>query len=107
MHHDPALWTDPDEFRPERFLHERPPAQQYLPFGGGPHQCLGRQFSLLEAVTAVVTILRQGKFELTSGQFGGRLRPAIALEPDPHPRAVFSLHRAGPGMAADHDGTAR
>lgn len=89
---DPALWDAPEEFRPERFLDGRPPVQQYFPFGAGPHQCLGRQFSLLEAQLATATILRHGRLVLTGDRATTGLRPAIALSPDPHPRAVFVPH---------------
>ncbi|HEY6309433.1 MAG TPA: cytochrome P450 [Streptosporangiaceae bacterium] len=109
MHRDPELWADADEFCPERFLGGRPPAQQYLPFGAGPHQCLGRQFSLLEAVIATTTILRHGRFAFTTDRVASRLRPAIALEPDPHPRAVFAGYDGIAGRSAgcrDRDGAA-
>jgi cytochrome P450 len=60
----PALWPEPDRFRPERFapggaMHpaRRRPTTAYFPFGGGPRLCIGEHFALLEAriVLAVVT----------------------------------------------------
>ncbi|MGW4645022.1 cytochrome P450 [Kitasatospora sp. NPDC004289] len=90
MHHDPELWEAPEEFRPERFLGDRPPAQQYLPFGAGPHQCLGRQFSLLEAQLVAATVLRHGLVELLDPEPVTALRPHIALAPEPNPQAVFT-----------------
>lgn len=92
IHRAPALWEAPEEFRPDRFLGRRPPVQQYFPFGAGPHQCLGRQFSLLEAQLATATILAHGRFTLLGDRAATGLRPAIALTPDPSPRAVFTPH---------------
>ena len=39
-----------NEFRPERFLGDNPPAPgTWIPFGGGTRRCIGAGFSLLEA----------------------------------------------------------
>jgi cytochrome P450 len=58
-HRDPAVWERPDVFDPERFSPERSagrPRYAYLPFGGGPRQCIGMQFALIEAqiITAML-----------------------------------------------------
>lgn len=55
MHHNPELYARPDEFRPERFIEETPPASTWMPWGGGRKHCLGRHFALLE----VQSILRE------------------------------------------------
>ncbi|MFD3694918.1 cytochrome P450 [Streptomyces sp. NPDC058646] len=101
IHRAPQLWDRPEEFRPERFLGERPPTQQYFPFGAGPHQCLGRQFSLLEAQLASAVILRHGTLRVDIPPGGTGLRPTIALAPHPHPRARFLPHAAGAGRGGD------
>ena len=44
IHHDPSIWTEPECFRPERFFKEEESSIQacsWLPFGGGPRQCIG------------------------------------------------------------------
>ncbi|MEU2872715.1 cytochrome P450 [Streptomyces olivoreticuli] len=50
---DPAHHDDPDSFRPERFLDGQPPANTWIPFGGGARRCLGAGFALLEATVAL------------------------------------------------------
>ncbi|HEX5114942.1 MAG TPA: cytochrome P450 [Pseudonocardiaceae bacterium] len=50
---------DPDEFRPERFLDGQPPANTWIPFGGGVRRCLGAGFSLLEASVVLGEVLRR------------------------------------------------
>ncbi|WP_121254599.1 cytochrome P450 [Nocardioides ferulae] len=41
---------DPEVFRPERFLGQNPPANTWIPFGGGVRRCIGAGFSLMEGV---------------------------------------------------------
>ncbi|HEY0951874.1 cytochrome P450 [Nocardioides sp.] len=48
---------DPDVFRPERFLGQNPPANTWIPFGGGVRRCLGAGFSLMEGVAILREVL--------------------------------------------------
>ncbi|MFJ8228493.1 cytochrome P450 [Streptomyces sp. NPDC094448] len=47
VHHDPAVFPDPQRFDPGRWLPGAPavPRSSYLPFGLGSRQCLGEHFS--------------------------------------------------------------
>jgi cytochrome P450 len=47
---DEQHFPDAEEFRPQRFLGDNPPAPgTWIPFGGGTRRCIGAGFSLLEA----------------------------------------------------------
>ncbi|WP_205855650.1 cytochrome P450 [Phytoactinopolyspora endophytica] len=60
VHADPALYPDPQQFRPERFLGDDPvPASNWIPFGGGTRRCLGAGFSLMEATEVLRALLRR------------------------------------------------
>src|ERR1700690_253284 len=51
-HRHPDFWPDPESFQPERFRDGVPTGASrfsYVPFGGGPRQCLGLTFALTEA----------------------------------------------------------
>jgi cytochrome P450 len=45
---NPRVYEDPEEFRPERFLHSAPDTFAWIPFGGGIRRCIGASFALLE-----------------------------------------------------------
>ncbi|HVS78518.1 MAG TPA: cytochrome P450 [Steroidobacteraceae bacterium] len=66
LHRHPAYWKQPDAFVPERWdgeaAEERRPKFAYLPFSGGPRQCIGNHFALMEA-TLILTTLAQ-RFEV-------------------------------------------
>ncbi|KAL3650053.1 hypothetical protein CASFOL_006456 [Castilleja foliolosa] len=52
LHRDPKVWSNPDEFRPERFLEEHKNVGymgqnfEYTPFGSGRRMCPGVSFAL-------------------------------------------------------------
>jgi cytochrome P450 len=58
MHSDPALFDQPERFRPERFLTDGGGSTYtWIPFGGGRRRCLGAAFASLEMRVALRTIL--------------------------------------------------
>ena len=65
LHHDPKYWTEPETFEPERFLAEnrdKITPYTYIPFGGGPMNCIGMRFALLEAKLAIAHLVFNFKF---------------------------------------------
>jgi cytochrome P450 len=85
VHRRPKLWPDPERFDPERFTADRVAARPrfaYLPFGGGPRQCIGNQFALVEATLALAMIGQRFEARLVPGQ---RIvpEPLITLRPKP------------------------
>jgi len=66
--HRDARWFDaPLEFRPERWengLAKQLPRFAYFPFGGGPRQCIGNTFALMEASVVLATIGQKFRFQL-------------------------------------------
>lgn len=59
-----ASYPDPLEFRPERFLDNRPDTFAWIPFGGGVKRCLGAAFAQTELRTVLHVLLRRGDFRL-------------------------------------------
>jgi len=61
---------NPEGFDPERFTPEQAanrPRYAYFPFGGGPRQCIGNEFALMEATLVLATVARQYRLHLVPG----------------------------------------
>jgi cytochrome P450 len=68
---DPRWYEAAGEFRPERWegdVLKRIPRFAYFPFGGGPRQCIGNVFALMEATLVLATIGQRYRFRLVEGQ---------------------------------------
>lgn len=85
-HRNPEFWPSPEAFDPERFLPGGPehPRLSYIPFGGGPRQCIGGAFALQEALIALGTLAARFDPALVAGhrvepQLGITLRPRYGL----------------------------
>ncbi|KAI8373763.1 cytochrome P450 [Blakeslea trispora] len=60
IHMNPRYWRNPEKFIPERFeKHACPPTMAYMPFGQGPHQCIGMNFSLIEQKVFLTMLIKR------------------------------------------------
>src|SRR5229473_1371593 len=69
VHRDTRWYEAPEEFRPKRWendLMKRLPRFAYFPFGGGPRQCIGNTFAVMEATLILATIARKFRLRLVS-----------------------------------------
>ncbi|XP_052368256.1 cytochrome P450 3A27 isoform X2 [Oncorhynchus keta] len=67
LHRDPEIWSDPEEFKPERFSKENKEPidpNTYMPFGAGPRNCIGMRFALIMIKLAMVEILQSFTFSV-------------------------------------------
>ncbi|KAH9496506.1 hypothetical protein Btru_043205 [Bulinus truncatus] len=66
LHHNPHLWEDPLEYKPERFHPDKQNSMdpfQFVPFSAGPRNCIGQNFAMNEMKTTISRVIR--KFKLT------------------------------------------
>ncbi len=79
VHRHPDLWSDPDQFLPERFA-KRPAPFTYIPFGVGPHGCVGGHLAMVEGPLILALLMRRL-----------RLRPADRVQPKPMPGLTLRM----------------
>jgi cytochrome P450 len=101
IHRHPEHWADPEAFQPDRFLGERRKERHrysYVPFGAGPHLCIGKHFALLEAHLLLAAIA--GRYELRHVPSHRAvthatitLRPRYGMQMTLHPRRPMGASR--------------
>ncbi|XP_076810022.1 cytochrome P450 3A5-like isoform X2 [Clavelina lepadiformis] len=63
LSHDEEYWTDPYQFNPQRMEDmSKIDPMVFQPFGGGPRNCIGMRFAMMEIKMAICKILKE--FEL-------------------------------------------
>lgn len=87
VHLRPDIYPDPLEFKPERWIGEKPGTYTWIPFGGGVRRCIGASFAMAEFEIVMRAIGRAGvllpvgepeaptqRFITTSPARGGEVR---------------------------------
>jgi cytochrome P450 len=90
-HHATKYWESPESFDTQRFTREKDKLRTpftYLPFGGGPHGCIGGNYAMLQILMILSELLRRYDFELTPGQTI-EARPMVILRPRNGIRMTF------------------
>jgi cytochrome P450 len=96
VHHDPEIYRDPYEFRPERFLDEPPGTYTWIPFGGGRRRCIGASFAMLEMQIVLRSVLAARELRPAGNGFERARRRNITIKPEHGARAMLGERmRAG------------
>ncbi|WP_313918647.1 cytochrome P450 [Tahibacter sp.] len=98
LHHDPRSFAEPNDFRPDRFMPGAPdiPRSAYLPFGAGPHFCLGQYFASVEMALVAAHIVQNFDLCLEAGAVLPEATVDIALKPKTTLRVQFTRRRKAP-----------
>jgi cytochrome P450 len=90
LHRNPRLWTEPEIFDPTRFLvGPEPDRSRFLPFGLGPHVCIGAQLAMTEAVLVLARVLRARTVRLVASD--RPVLPVATLSTRPDHSPAFRL----------------
>jgi cytochrome P450 len=81
VQHDPEIYPEPYEFRPERFLSEPPGTYTWIPFGGGRRRCLGASFAMLEMKLVLRSVLARNEVRVGGAGLELSRRRSITLSP--------------------------
>ncbi|WP_435215574.1 cytochrome P450 [Luminiphilus sp. nBUS_16] len=83
LHRHQEYWENPNAFIPDRFLAEGEGSIQegaYIPFGVGPHTCIGAGFAQAEAILIIAELVRRFDFRRADTR---PVRPAARLTTRP------------------------
>jgi cytochrome P450 len=100
IHHHPSFWEEPEKFDPERFSPERSANQAHFahfPFGGGPRQCIGSGFAMLEACLVLTTMMQHYRFRRAPNQ-QVVAKPGVTLRPQEGIRVLISRYHANAAL---------
>lgn len=97
LHRDPRWFSEPDAFRPERFLPEAEPPVRgaWIPFGVGPRVCIGQHFALLEMTVVAAMLLQRFRLALPEPAPQALPKMNVTLRPDESVQLLLQLRRPG------------
>ncbi len=98
-HRRPERWPEPEQFRPERFLEQKPAAYEFLPFGGGVRRCLGAAFAMYEMKIVLAEVLTRVTLRAAPGYQVRVVRRSVTLAPSEGMPVVVE-RRGVTGLAA-------
>ncbi|MCE7001284.1 cytochrome P450 [Kibdelosporangium philippinense] len=66
------IWPEPERFMPERWdpahpAYRKPGPHEFLPFGGGPHRCVGSTLAISELTVLLTRLLARVELDLEPG----------------------------------------
>ncbi|WP_052488885.1 cytochrome P450 [Streptomyces sp. 150FB] len=94
IHRHERHWSDPERFDPDRFSAESRKGRHrfaHMPFGAGPHLCIGKHFALMEAHLLLAALVRRYEFRHVPAhrvvnQASITLRPRYGMSMTAHAR---------------------
>lgn len=97
-HHMERYWPEAEKFDPERFCPEHKKGRQpyiYMPFGGGPRNCIGAAFAQVEVKAVIARLLQSFNFAWDSQAVHPHM--GATLEPRPGVPLLVSRRQEGQG----------
>ncbi|XP_057953084.1 beta-amyrin 28-monooxygenase-like isoform X3 [Malania oleifera] len=85
-HKDPSLFSSPENFDVSRFEEAGTSPFSYVPFGGGPRMCLGKEYARLEILVFLHNLVKRFKWDLVI------LNEKIEYDPMPTPAKGLLIH---------------
>jgi len=81
-HHNPAVFSEPGRFIPERFMTgDSPPYYSYFPFGLGNRLCVGKHLAQQQMPVIISTIIQNTNLSLAQGYKPSPVRYMVFIAP--------------------------
>ena len=93
VHRRPEVYSEPEQFRPERFLERRFGPNEWLPFGGGNRLCIGMAFALYEMKIVLATVFSKLTLERPDRARTKMVRRGILIAPADGTRLLVRARR--------------
>ena len=97
MHHDPAIFDQPEQFRPSRWSKIKPSVYEYNPFSAGPRMCIGAAFATMEIKIALAMMLQRFRVERLAST---RVDQRVAITMAPRDGLRMRIRKADGAWAA-------
>ena len=91
-HRDERMWDHAEQFNPDRFDRKASHRQApfiYLPFGGGPRNCIGAAFAQIETRLVLARIVQNYDLDLISHE----VRSHMGATLEPRPKLLMRVSR--------------
>ncbi|EEF49174.1 beta-amyrin 28-monooxygenase [Ricinus communis] len=85
-HKNPEYFSDPEKFDPSRFEGSGPAPYTFVPFGGGPRMCPGKEYARLEILVFMHNIAKRFKWNKVIPD------EKIVVDPMPIPAKGLPVH---------------
>ncbi len=96
LHHDQRFYSDPWDFRPERFLEDEPEPIAWIPWGGGLKRCPGLHMALLEMRTVIRKVLTTFSLAPTSATMEHARWRSVIVTPHAGSQVILNKRRQPP-----------
>ncbi|MBR8830824.1 MAG: putative cytochrome P450 137 [Chroococcopsis gigantea SAG 12.99] len=80
-HHDEKIYSQHDQFQPERFLNKQYSAYEFIPFGGGSRRCIGEALAWYELKLVLAYVVSNYELSLVHEDEEKPVRRGLTLGP--------------------------
>jgi cytochrome P450 family 135 len=96
----PRHYSDPDVFRPERFLEGEGQGYSWIAYGGGTHRCIGATFANFQMRIVLRTILARAELRADRAAEESVSNQHITLVPGRGSRVIMTARKQARALAA-------
>jgi len=101
-HHNPLIFPQPEEFRPQRFAGGQSYSSSYFPFGIGDRTCVGRPFIMRQMTVILATLFQNANLTLAPGYTPQAVRKLLLITPSRGGRVIVQHRTPQPEFCREY-----